>query len=50
MFEFYPNEYLLFPLVDASLRITYCDNSIWNLDDQASADYAEWTEAEKEAV
>ena len=34
MFEFYPNEFLLFPLVDADLRVTYCDNSIWNLKNQ----------------
>ena len=30
-FSFEANEYLLFPLIDPTTRVTYCDNSIWNI-------------------
>jgi hypothetical protein len=30
-FSFEPYEYLLFPLIDSDLRVTHCDNSIWNI-------------------
>ena len=33
-FSFEPYEYLLFPLIDTDLRVTHCDNSIWNIQTQ----------------
>jgi hypothetical protein len=34
-FIFDPNEYVLYPKIDDTDRTMYCDNSVWNIDNQA---------------